>query len=663
MGERRTRELPRDPNGLLGDLAVLLREPGRTLEDDLRDISQVAAESLGVRRASVWVFDDEQTVLECANQFEPEQHRHTSGQRLVSERYPDYFAACSGVQALAVEDVLHDPRVVELSAYFADSGIRAMLDAPIFVGAVPLGVVCHEDAQPRVWTEAEQALAGAIAQLAANSIAASRWRAREDALRRSEALYRSIVEDFTDFVVRSGPDGTILDINRAVGLARGADPAQLRGLTVFDMAPPEEHHVFVDAVRKCTPQSPVARYTHHVIAQGGARRLVDWTSRAFFDQAGVLTGYQAIGHDVTEQRRQEASLREAQRLEALALFSGGIAHDLNNLLTPVLVLSETTAASLPPDRPEIADLREITAAAMRARDLVRQVLLFARPSDGAGREAIDPAPFVSEAAGFVRATAPPSVVHQIEVAEHCGVVRAAPSDLFQIVSNLCANAVHAMPSGGRLRVVAGTKPPFFVLEVEDSGTGIPRQIVERIFEPFFTTKAQGKGTGLGLSVIRRLVEDLGGTIAFESTLGEGTTFRVQLPLVDAVPENRSPNDESAVGLGGEERVLLVDDDDAVLSPLARGLSTLGYTVTCESSPRRALALLQSGTFDVLVTDQMMPEMTGLELAEAVSSLRPSLPIVLMSGADVSLQASATVATLAKPFRVPELAACLRRVLP
>ncbi|MBL4686481.1 MAG: response regulator [Nannocystaceae bacterium] len=662
MAERAADKRPRRHNEVLRELAVLLREPGRTLEQDLEALSRAAAEFLCVARASVWLFDEARTVLECATQYDREANRHSSGQRLVAEQVPTYFAACVDVQALAVADVRVDSRVAELAEHLSGAGIKAMLDAPIFVGAAALGVVRHEDTRVRPWAEEETAFAASIAQLAANSVAATRWRARELALRKSEARYRSMVEDFSDFVVRTAPNGKIIEVNSAAAIAPGIDLADFPNLTVYDMVPAEERHIFVDAVRRCTPESPVVHYSHHVLARDGPWLAVDWTARAFFDEDGVVTSYQSIGRDVTEERRQQATLQEAQRLEALALFSGGIAHDLNNVLTPILMLSEAAVVSLPAELEEIEDLREISKAALRARALVRQVLMFARPSDGAQREVIDPAVYVIEAAGFIRATAQPSISHDVQVAEDCGAVRAAPTDLFQVVSNLCVNAIQAMPSGGQLRVVAAAEDGWFRLEVSDTGEGIPRDVAQRVFDPFFTTKPLGKGTGLGLSVIRSLVEHLGGSIRFESTVGKGTRFIVLLPQVEA-EAGQGEVQPSSEGLGGTEHVLLVDDEPGVLRSLAIGLSLLGYEVTCEARPHGALALLEDTDFDIVVTDQTMPEMSGVELAAAIAVLRPNLPVVLMSGGEIDGDAASSVrATLSKPLRIPELAACVRSVL-
>ena len=558
------------------------------------------------------------------------------------------------------------PRTRELRDYFVESGIAALLDAPIFVGADALGVVCHEDAgEPRTWTAKEQAFAASVAQLAANSVAANRWRLREEALRRSEARYRSMVQDVTDYVVRSDHTGRILHVNSAVGVAHGTDPDELRGSTVFDMAPPGEHHIFLDAVRATTPESPVARYCHHVLHNDGSQGLVEWASRTFFGEDGKPTGYRAIGRDITEQRKREESLREAQRLEALALFAGGMAHDLNNLLLPILVLTDSVLAGLGPDSPESEDLREVSRAAIRARSLVRQVLMFARPADGPARDVLSVAPYVREAVDFVRTVAPASVEFEVDIPSDCGRVSATSSDIVQIFSNLCTNAVQAMPNGGRLHIAARVDDDAdeVCVDVSDTGEGIPKSLATRIYEPFVTTKPIGKGTGLGLSVTRSLVEELDGRISFESTEGRGTRFTVVFPLLAGASAPVEKQQGTVTPLRGTERVLIIDDEPVVVRAVAVGLERLGYEVVTEATPSVALARLERESFDIVVTDFAMPEMSGVDVATRIRKEHACLPIILMSGGVVSdLQDSLVDGLVQKPFLVDEFAASLRAVI-
>lgn len=650
----------------LRQVAVQLRTPGRTLSEHFATLCRAGAEFLEVSRASVWLFNEDRSLLGCANGYERDGEQHCSGQQLLAEHYPRYFSACSDLQALAVRDVHADPRVAELCTYFTEAGIRSMLDAPIYVGSAALGVVCHEDtSRARDWTPEEQAFAAWLAQLAANVIAADRWRAREEELRRSEALYRSIVEDFTDVVVRIDREGRIVEVNPMATELRGSDPVEMQGRTVFEITPPEEHHVFLDAVRQATPQSPVVHYTHHALGVGGERMLFDWTSRVFFDEHGQPTDCRSIGRDVTEQRRREAKLREAERLQALAVFSGGIAHDLNNLLTPVLVFTDAAISSLPSDRAEVDDLKEVSKAAMRARSLVRQVLLFSRPSEGVERTTMDPTPYVSEASALVRASAPSSVEFDTTLPQERAAIRADPSDLFQIVSNLCTNAVQAMPTGGHLRVTASLEPETYRIEVADTGAGIPREVADSIFDPFFTTKPVGEGTGLGLSVIRSIVEQLGGTITFESKPGQGTTFVVRLPLTRAPDERPENPSDTRQRSAGSEHLLVVDDEPHVLHSVCGGLRALGYEVTPEQSALDAMARLERNeTFDLVLTDDTMPAVSGLELARSMRERNIDVPIILMSGAappDESVDVSVS-AVLTKPFRLSELATNVRAAL-
>lgn len=363
----------------------------------------------------------------------------------------------------------------------------------------------------------------------------------QNELAEQRELYRRVVEDQDDLIIRADRTGRVTFSNGAAQsfFGPGVEAGATTQRSLFSFVPEEDHGTILDATSAISLQSPRVRYEHRVIRHDGNALLHSWTVSAFFDAAGKIEAYQAIGRDISRERQNEARMREAQRLEALAVFSGGIAHDFNNLLTPIMTLTELALGNLESDSPDIESLRKVLQASDRARDLVRQILTFGRKNAVQGY--ISASPAIREAVAFIRASLPASIELIEEVDSNCGTVVASAADLYQVVSNLCTNAFQAMPGGGRMTISAsmigraGTDATQLQIIVRDTGAGMDRSVRERIFEPFFTTKAIGEGTGLGLSVVHGIVTALGGVVDVQSEAGRGTSFVVVLPLVVSVP--------------------------------------------------------------------------------------------------------------------------------
>jgi signal transduction histidine kinase/CheY-like chemotaxis protein len=379
----------------------------------------------------------------------------------------------------------------------------------------------------------------------------------------------------------------------------------------------------------------------------------------------------------------ELQLLQSQKLEAIGTMVGGIAHDFNNILTPILGLAELGLRKSGDAGPFRRDFDLILKAGERARDLVNQLLLFSRRQEQE-RKNLLLAPVLKEALKLLRAALPATIQFQVHLDAEDARVLANPTQIHQILMNLCTNAGHAMEVGGgvlrvdlaRTRVEAGDPlatlippGPYVVLQVADTGCGMTKEVQERIFEPFFTTKGPGQGTGLGLSVVHGLVASFGGHVGVQSEVGRGTVFQVHLPEQRESPP-AEPADEAATGaLTGHERVLILDDDQVARQTLLRFLEELGYAVTAESEGAAALARLQRdpGAFDLVMTDMTLPGMTGLEFAEHIQILRPDLPIVLCSGyhqglVQARMRQAGIRAFLQKPYQLEQMARTLRRVL-
>ncbi len=395
--------------------------------------------------------------------------------------------------------------------------------------------------------------------------------------------------------------------------------------------------------------------------------------------------------DISARRRAEAEARQAeerhrqaQKLESLGTLAGGIAHDFNNILLGIVGYTELAQRQLR-DAPGVQDdLAQVLVAAERGRQLVRRILSFSRHRDAT------PVPLplervVREACELLRASLPATIEMRVAIDPGLPLVMAEETLVHQVVMNLCTNSAHAMPDGGVLQVrlaLADPEPGFVAahpgmvpgrcvrLSVIDTGHGIPPEVRARIFEPFFTTKSAGEGSGLGLSVILGIVQSLSGAIEIDSEPGKGTRVDVWLPLAPA-PEGAvsgapgAPAEEA----GPARHVLFVEDEPALAAMERRQLEALGLRVTVHTSSLEALDDFRSRptAFDLMVTDNTMPHMTGMMLARKVTSLRPGLPVLMVSGyaenADTDvMREHGVTGVLRKPHTLKELEEALQRVL-
>ncbi len=396
---------------------------------------------------------------------------------------------------------------------------------------------------------------------------------------------------------------------------------------------------------------------------------------------GKITHFVAVKRDITHEVELEAQLRQAQKMEAIGTLAGGIAHDFNNILGAILGFTDMALLHCDPGSPLHENLLHIRKGGKRAADLVQQILTFSRMTT-AEKEPVPVVPLVRESLKLLRASLPATIEIEQELDAAGMNVLANPVKIQQVVMNLCTNAFHAMrEQGGLLTVHLGTVPAAECrrmltsvrgdcvrLTVSDTGTGIDADTMERIFDPFFTTKGPGEGTGLGLSVVHGIVRDLGGTITVSSEPGEGTTFTVILPAVrkDLSPVLANLNEPLP---GGTEHILIVDDEKDILETCKMMLQHLGYAVTLCGRPLEAVALVreQHELYDLVITDQTMPKMTGTELIGEMLSIRPGLPIILCTGysdkvnEEVARRAGAR-RLLMKPVELRKLARAIREVL-
>jgi PAS domain S-box-containing protein len=414
----------------------------------------------------------------------------------------------------------------------------------------------------------------------------------------------------------------------------------------------------------------------------GTVYYVEATISAIRDKEGTIACYAILQRDITNEMKLEKQLRQAQKMEAIGTLAGGIAHDFNNILSAIVGYTQLAASVIPQGSPTSQYLKQVLTAANRATDLVKQILTFSRQTE-LEQKPIRISSILKEALKLLRPSLPSTIEIRQQIHSPIDPILADPSQIHQILMNLCTNAAHAMREKGGVLSVAltmveldtatasrheGVKPgPYVRLTVSDTGYGMDAVTMERIFDPFFTTKGLEGGTGMGLSVVHGIVKNHGGMITVFSEPGVGTTFNVFFPRIETRIE-----EEIAVPLPlptGKERILFVDDEEMLVTVAQQLLTRMGYEVTAITSSTDALHLFkdQPDRFDLVITDQTMPKMTGTQLAKELLAIRPDLPIILSTGFSEMITPDRAKAAgirefVLKPVTQRDLAECIRRVL-
>ena len=502
----------------------------------------------------------------------------------------------------------------------------------------------------------------------------------ENDLRRSEEKYRLLTDHATDGILII-QNHRICYGNPSACRIAGVCGKDLIDCDFRDFLRPEDRRHFKQFVASSRPTSwSTGRRPFQIRNLAGETLWVEITTVTIEWEERLAT--LCFVRDITQTKKLEEKLLESQKLQAIGTLAGGIAHDFNNLLSAIMGFTELTLHGMSDEDPSRSNLKHVLKASERARALIQRILTFSRQQ----KKDLKPmaiAPLVSESLQLLRASLPSTIVMETDFTADAGVVMTEPSQINQIVMNLCTNGAQAME--GRKGVLGISLKPYrldsdaakaFVdlepgryvcLSISDSGTGMDRETQKKIFDPYFTTKKIGEGTGLGLSMVHGIVKSLGGAIMVYSEPGKGSTFRVYLPVVEEMGELATA--QPTILEGGSEHILLVDDEELVLEMTAGMLERLGYAVTKRISSQEALRAFEADPerFDLVITDQTMPGLTGRELAREIRRRSPDIPVVLCSGfsagfdeqpndtGDVAVQ-------LHKPVLMQELASAIRTIL-
>ena len=473
-------------------------------------------------------------------------------------------------------------------------------------------------------------------------------RQAETAIRESEQRFRQLAENISEvFWIVDSTTQKLLYVSPAYERvwARPCAAIYARSELWLETIHPEDRPRIVLAA----PGIAAGNYqeTYRIVRPDNSIRWIRDRAFPIRDASGNVYRVVGIAEDITEWRRLEAQFREAQKMEAIGTLAGGIAHDFNNILASVNGYSVLAQGSLERPHEAAEHLDEVMRASARATALVRQILAFSRRQENT-REPLSLNRVIRETAKLLRATLPTSIEFRVSAPTKGPMIVADATQVHQVIMNLATNAWHAMRDRAGVLTLAwdaveipaaapGDAPglragTYARVTVADTGHGIPRDLLERIFEPFFTTKPPGEGTGLGLSVVHGIMRSHDGVVTVDSELGAGTTFRLYFPACANAVEN-TPVPPTPVPRGSGQRILVVDDEQPIARMTELTLVRLGYTVTaCTSAPEALQAFLANpSSIALIVTDQTMPNMTGLELAAEVSRVRPDLPIILTSG--------------------------------
>jgi PAS domain S-box-containing protein len=488
--------------------------------------------------------------------------------------------------------------------------------------------------------------------------ASERGRAVE-ALERREEHYRSLIENSMDLISILNLDGTIRYVSPSHERMLGYPLDELVGRNVLSFVHSDDRARVQTALAKGNNGRPVECRIRHC---DGSWRVLESFSRDLSHVAGV-NGMVVNARDITERKHLEEQLHHSQRLEAVGRLAGGVAHDFNNLLMVITGYSHMLLDAMHPSDPARQDLEQVVKASERATDLTRQLLAFSR-RQGVRAALVNLNSLVQEMDRMLRRVLGEEIELIIRLAPELKTVRADPGQIEQVILNMVVNARDAMPSGGQLLIeTRNTGAPdrnSVTISISDTGIGMDSQVLSRVFEPFFTTKEHG--TGLGLATSYGIIKENGGDLRVDSTPAKGTCFHIELPAAEQTPGDLELPDEKRAPRG-TETILLVEDEDPVRRVVEAMLKRHGYQVLVSASSKDALAAAEQhrGTIHLLITDIMMPGMSGRKMAECLVAGRPDMKVLYVSGyGDASAESDAHF--LQKPFSTEELATKIREML-
>jgi len=563
--------------------------------------------------------------------------------------------------------------------------IVSAIAVPMLIMGEVFGVMIGHTRRKRVFTPEEIDLYQSIANQSAVAI---KNVMHFEALQDSEKRFRALFDRAGDAIFLADMDGKLVDVNETACRSLGYTREELLNMSVADVDPTFKEMNHQQSLWDNLPADNHVTITSKHRRKDGSLLPVE-IRIGFLDlhNRNYILGF---ARDISRReqadsarRKLQGQLIQAQKMESIGTLAGGIAHDFNNILTPIFGYLELAMLETGKNSKLANHLTQVLRAAERAKEMVQQILAFSRSES----EEISPLKadiIIKEALKLLRASIPTTIEIRENIDRHCGPVLANPSQVHQIVMNLCTNAYHAMRTTGGILGISlrpveistkdsikniNLKPgPYLHLEVSDTGHGIAPEVLGRIFEPYFTTKQTGEGTGMGLSVVHGIVTGIGGHINVYSEQEKGTNVHVYLPVIAGEAFHSDDLVKGPVPTG-TEKIMLVDDERTVKNVMKSMLINLGYSVEAFIDPREALTSFNArpNEFDLVITDMTMPQMTGDKLAQEIMTVRPDMPVILCSGFsdlinEESARALGIKGYITKPVTVQSFATIVRKTL-
>lgn len=563
-----------------------------------------------------------------------------------------------------------------------DTGKKQSVRLPLKRGkSLPLWV--------RADIQADRNESGAVLQWCVVLVDITREKQAEAALSQSEERFRRLFENAPIAYQSLDADGKLVQVNTAWEEITGFARSEVLGRNFAEFIPEQVRAGFKKQFAREKSIDKILGSEFTILNKSGEQILVAHRGKPGVDVGGNFTQTHCVLIDITalrkaedEKRQLEDQLRQTQKMETIGTLAGGVAHDINNILTIIIGNNELAMSEVGAWRPLKDNLEEIRLASLRAKDVVHQLLTFARQNDQE-QKPLNISAVVRDSLKLIRSTIPANIEIQQRLPADIAPVLGNNTQINQLIINLCSNAADAMlPIGGRLTIEMDNitldeamahsyhclKPGAYVkIVVADTGCGMDAKTLERIFEPYYTTKKIGKGTGIGLAVVLGIVEQHNGVIAVESKPDHRTAFTVLLPAFHGQVEDEAPQDNDLPK--GHESILFVDDEASIVKLTQIRLENLGYRITGATDPRAALDMFRADpmAFDLVVTDMAMPHMTGETLSGKLISLRPDLPIILCTGYSETVTEECAhkigiSSFLMKPVNITDFAVAVRKTL-
>jgi PAS domain S-box-containing protein len=611
-------------------------EPEALLETACREL----ARAFGVPQAAAALLNEQKTQAVVVAEYHAEGRPAALGETIPVKDNPSFQYLLTQKAPLVVDDAQADPRLAPIHELMLRRGTASVLLLPLAVEGEVVGSLGLDAVEPRHFSPDEVSLAWSVADQLAGALARARL---------AQAHHRLIaaIEQAAEGVVITDTQGLVLYINPAFESITGRHRAETVGQTSLAFAGGRPDATLLEQAWVALRSGKVWQGRFLRRTKEGAPMGVAATATPVRGESGAIVSYVAVIRDITRELQLEEQYQQAQKMEVVGRLTAGIAHDFNNLLTAINGFTELMQLELPPDDPLQETTDKILSSGRRAADLVRQLLAFSR------KQIMEPLvldlnKIVGDMDKMLRRIIGEHIDLRVHFTSDLWLVKVDPAQITQVIVNLAVNARDAMPNGGHLTVETANivlneddvahyleilPGRYVLLAISDDGVGMSEDVKAHLFEPFFTTKEVGQGTGLGLATVFGIVKQSGGHIRVYSEEGRGTTFKIYLPLAEETPADLPGGEEAGALPRGTEMVLLVEDDLTVRDLVNRLLTQHGYVVLMASSGVEALRLARrhSGEIRLLLTDVVMPGLSGSALAEQLTEIQPVMKVLYMSG--------------------------------